>query len=426
MDSNKVTEARLYRIYPTEEQQKAINFYIECNRLMWNAMLGKVYTPVTDKLSKKDSLYKTLNRLDYKDQKELAKRLNKIMPKKVYTEIEKLKCADTAMYGYTKKVLKQSFSNHFKNPKHFKMPKFKSFKDTLYQGRYTTAAGNFSYFKSKDIFKLSKVGNIRIINHYFSKGRLFRVSVQRKPDNTYYVSLFFEQENHTKIYPKTDKEVGIDFNVDNDTALALSDKKFVKRPRVKKILPKLDWESHKLGKKRDKLLKSWVKYNNSIEKADKITFSEYLKNSFNYQKLRLKVARINHRIRRIYNYWIKKTTSILVKTYDKIVIEDLKSSNMIKNHHLARALAQSHFRELRTTLEYKALWSSKNVISVDPKYTTQTCSNCGYTLNKENRLTLRDREWICPECGKFHIRDINAAINILNKSKKMVDNLVEV
>lgn len=417
MNKNKVIEARLYRIYPTKKQQNTINFYIECNRLMWNAMLGKVYTPITNELSKKDSLYKTLNNLDYKKQKKLAKGLNSITPKKVYIEFEKLKYADISIYDCTKKTLKQAFSNHFNNPKHFKMPRFKSFKDTLYQGSYNTAAGSHSYFKSKDIFKLSKVGNIKIINHYPSKGRLFKVTVQRKPDNTYYVSLFFEQENYTKIYAKTGKEVGIDFNVDANTALALSDKKFVKRPKVKKILSKLDWETHKLGKKRDRLLKEWIKYNNSIEKGDKITFSEYLKNSFNYQKLRLKVARINHRIRRIYNYWIKKTTSILVKTYDNIVIEDLKSSNMIKNHHLARALAQSHFRELRTTLEYKALWSNKNVISVDPKYTTQTCSDCGYTLNKEDKLTLRDRNWICPECGKFHIRDTNAAINILNKSK---------
>lgn len=61
-------------------------------------------------------------------------------------------------------------------------------------------------------------------------------------------------------------------------------------------------------------------------------------------------------------------------------------------------------------------------ISFDPKNTTQTCSACEFVMgtNGTNKLTLADREWTCPNCGKFHIRDWNAAKNILRKGLQQI------
>jgi len=94
-----------------------------------------------------------------------------------------------------------------------------------------------------------------------------------------------------------------------------------------------------------------------------------------------------------------------------IVIEDLKTSNMIKNHKLARAIANQSWRALRLMLEYKCNWYGKKLIAINPFKTSQICSNCGYDDGKHE---LDIREWTCPNCHKTLDRDTNAAKNILN------------
>lgn len=422
MDKDKFSEARQYRIYPTNEQIERINDNIEFNREMWNAMLAYTYDEQIKKIKeeykkgyKTKQLYSLLNRLEYKEQKAISKKVNKISPKKIYSEITRLKFGDTTLYGYTRKTMQQAFKNHFKNPKKFGMPRFKSYLETVYQGSYSTGAGTHSYFKTPSIFKLSKIGDVKLINHYPCDGRMFKITVIRKPNDTYYVSCFFEVSQHTRQFPKTGKSIGIDFNVDEVTALATSFGQLINRPSTKRLCERYDFENHKLGKKREKLKQTIAEYN--IKHKDNPTS---LAGFSNYQKNRLKVAQIQQRIRRIYDYWIKSTASVLVKNYDTIAIEDLRVSNLLKNHKLARSIARSHFRELRIVLEYKASWSNKKVVAVNPKLTTQTCSNCGYVLKKGERLKLADRQWTCPNCHASHVRDINAAKNILRKAVKVV------
>ncbi|WP_282804088.1 RNA-guided endonuclease InsQ/TnpB family protein, partial [Secundilactobacillus kimchicus] len=110
------------------------------------------------------------------------------------------------------------------------------------------------------------------------------------------------------------------------------------------------------------------------------------------------------------NDYLHKLTKQLVEQYDVIKIEDLKAKNLLKNHKLARAIANQSWRELRSQLEYKCAWYGKQLVTVNPKKTSQICSNCGYDDGKH---TLDIREWTCPNCGINHDRDINAARNIL-------------
>ena len=108
----------------------------------------------------------------------------------------------------------------------------------------------------------------------------------------------------------------------------------------------------------------------------------------------------------------------LVKNHDYIFAEYLKIRNMIKNHKLAKAISDSGWRSFLTILEWTALKRNKTFILIDPKNTTQMCSTCG--VISDEKIILGIEEWTCPNCGTYHIRDINAAINIKNKGLSLV------
>jgi putative transposase len=100
-----------------------------------------------------------------------------------------------------------------------------------------------------------------------------------------------------------------------------------------------------------------------------------------------------------------------VLEYYTIVIENLKISNLLKNHKLARSIAQAMFYTWKTLLEYKCTMYGRKLIIVNPRNTSQTCSNCGTKLKE--KLQLKDRTFRCPECSYAEDRDVNAARNIL-------------
>ena len=103
-----------------------------------------------------------------------------------------------------------------------------------------------------------------------------------------------------------------------------------------------------------------------------------------------------------------------VVNYDNIVIEDLKPMNMLKNHKLARVISQSMFYTWKVMLTYKCNFYGKMLHLVDPKHTSQTCSCCGNQL--QSKLSLSNRLFKCEDCDLEIDRDLNAAINILNKA----------
>ncbi|MCK9924246.1 transposase [Frankia sp. AgPm24] len=134
------------------------------------------------------------------------------------------------------------------------------------------------------------------------------------------------------------------------------------------------------------------------------------KGSANRAKARLKVARIHGRIADRRRDHLHKLSTRLVRENQTIVVEDLTVRNMVRNHSLARAIADAGWRDLRTMLEYKAGWYGRDVVAVDRWYpSSKTCSSCGTLVEK---LPLNIREWACA-CGVVHDRDVNAARNVL-------------
>lgn len=138
-----------------------------------------------------------------------------------------------------------------------------------------------------------------------------------------------------------------------------------------------------------------------------------LASSKNYQKQRKKTAFLHRKVQRQRKDYLHVLSKREVENQDIIAAEDLKVSNMKKNHKLAKAVSDAGWRTFLTMLQYKGALYGKTVVLVPPNYTTQTCSVCGYVMKGEEHLTLKTREWECPNCHTIHHRDTNAAKNIL-------------
>ena len=116
--------------------------------------------------------------------------------------------------------------------------------------------------------------------------------------------------------------------------------------------------------------------------------------------------------------FISKMTTEIVKNHDQIFVETLAVANLIKNHKLAKSLADVSLGRIRVELKYKCEWNDRDFIMIDRFYpSSKTCSSCGWI--KED-LTLADRSWTCQSCSVHHDRDINAAKNILAEGLKQM------
>jgi len=134
--------------------------------------------------------------------------------------------------------------------------------------------------------------------------------------------------------------------------------------------------------------------------------------SANKKKSAMKLARLHRRIANIRKGALHKLTTHLVKTHDRIVIEDLNVRGMLANGRLARHIADVGFHEFRRQIAYKAEWADVDVIVADPWFaSSKTCSICG---DKHDDLRLAERTWTCGGCETRHDRDINAAVNLKN------------
>jgi putative transposase len=134
------------------------------------------------------------------------------------------------------------------------------------------------------------------------------------------------------------------------------------------------------------------------------------KGSRRREKQRLRVARVQSRVRHARHYDLHKLTTRLVRDFDLICVEDLNVKGLARGRQ-ARGIQDAAFSELRRQLAYKSEWGGRVMVTVDRWYpSSKRCSRCQHTLDK---LRLDERQWTCPKCGTWHDRDINAARNLL-------------
>ena len=371
------------RIYPNLEQQMKIKLNFGYNRFVWNQMLNMMI-----KRYENNPEAPFLTSFD----------LNNLL-KQLKNEYPFLKDAESTSLQNTNHDLVEAYKKFFKQHKGF--PKFKSLK--FPKQSYQSNCGTNNIHQVGNQLKLPKLGLVEFKCGRKIEGKTKKATIRLSTTGKFYASILVDTE--IKELSKTNNSVGIDVGVKD--LMITSDG--VKYPTIRfdKILAKKKhyWEK-RLARRRLQAKKeiAWDKHNN-------VPVPRELSDFKNYLKAKLMVAKYNEKIANQRNNYLHMLTKSLVETYDVIKIEDLKAKNLMKNHTLARAIANQSWREIRRQLEYKCAWYGKQLVTVNPRKTSQICSSCGYDDGKH---TLDIRQWTCPNCGINHDRDINAAINILS------------
>lgn len=352
-----------YRIYPNKTQQKLLAKTFGCCRYVYNHFLKR--------------------RIEYHEKE--GKYINSFALSKELTilknELEWLKEVDCQALQQELRHQDNAFERFFKAKKGF--PKFKT--KHCYRYSYTTIL-NVSLDVENHKIKLPKIGKVNLRLERIPKGQIKSVTVKQVPSGKYFVSLTILEED--KYLPKKQiteqTTIGIDLGL-KDFAI-LSDGRKISNPKyLKQNLKKLAILQKRLSRKQ--------------------------KGSSNRNEARIKVAKQYEKITNLRKDFLHKLTHQLTheNQVSTLCIEDLSVSNMIKNHKLARSISDVSWYKFRTLLEYKCELYGKNLLIIGRFEPSSKMCTCGY-INKE--LTLADREWICPQCGTHHDRDILAANNI--------------
>lgn len=361
-----------YRIYPNKEQQKLIQKTFGCCRFVYNQTLAyrkELYETKKESMSKFDC--------------------NNYVTRILRKRYEWLQ--DVDKFSLTNAVfnMDSAYRKFFKE--HSGYPKFKSKRNHKKSYKTNLSGKNIEVSFKNNKIKLPKLKWIKAKVHRKFTGKIKSATISQNSSGKYFVSILVETE-HIPM-KENDNSVGIDLGIKD--LLITSDGEKFDNIRITK------------------------KYENKLAKEQRV-LDHKQKFSKNYEKQRIKIARIYEKIHNTRIDYLHKISHQLISENQVIVSEDLAVSNMVKNHNLAKAISDCGWYELTRQLEYKAEWNGRTYVKIG-RYvpSSQTCNICGY-VNK-NTKDLSVRKWTCSQCGTVHDRDINAAINILNEGMKMLE-----
>ena len=229
------------------------------------------------------------------------------------------------------------------------------------------------------------IGRMKLIGsrdlHFYDPSLIKRVRLIKRADGVYAQFCIDVERNENII--STGNKIGIDVGLNHFYTDSNNQK--VDNPRFLR-------KSLKLLKKRQRQV------------------SKKQKGSTNRRKAVNKLARTHLKVSRQRKDFVVKTARTLCTSNDVIVLENLNVSGLVKNHNLALSISDASWSIFREWLEYFGTIFNREIIAVNPKFTSQDCSNCGQRIKK----SLSTRTHQC-SCGTVLCRDHNAAINILAK-----------
>ena len=355
-------KAYKYRLYPTKEQEEKIQFTLERCRLLYNRLLDE----------RRFAYERDKTTLNYYNQ------ANTLNERKKY--IPALKQVHSQVLQDVVRRLDKAFQAFFRRVKAGETPGYPRFKSAGRYDSFTYPQGGYSINGHK--FTLSKIGEVKIKLHRQPQGKIKTCTVMVK-NGKYYVSLSCEVESNT--LPETKATVGIDLGVKH---LAItSDGEFYEHPKF------LRESERKLHRKQRSI-------------------SRKKKGSARRRKAIRELARLHEHIADQRRDYAHKVSRKLVSEYGLIAFENLNVQGMVKNHHLAKSIVDASWNQLVQYTTYKAEEAGRRVVLVDPKNTSQLCSNCGGIVPKK----LSERVHRCDHCGYVQDRDVNAAQNILKRA----------
>src|SRR5574344_1520758 len=388
------------RIYPNQEQKILIDKTFGCCRKLYNEHLqerNEFYIdnilPMKNKITEKEKkeIYKTFKPKTEKEWKAVYPYLTEVSSTSL--QQARMDC-DNAFVNFFK-------SNNGSRKGKSGFPKFKSKKDNHQSYREPNVNENCQCLFENRIVKIPKIGKVQFKDRQFPKWwnqiqKLCSITISKSCSGNYYVSILFEIENVKYKVENRKEAIGLDFSpsemyVSSENQTGKNFGYVAQKQKHHKQLKRLE---RRLARKQ------FLKDPSSPRKLP----------SKNREKARIKLARLEEHIAFCRRDWIEKESLRLVKSYDKVVVEDLNLKGISKFLRNAKNMNDTSWATFVSKLQDKGKIYGCEVNKIDRFYpSSQLCHNCGYQFKN---LTLSMREWTCPECGKSHIRDLNAALNI--------------
>lgn len=367
------------RLYPTKSQEQLMWKHIGCCRFIWNYML----------VLQEDRYHNGEKHLSAFDMHNLLKPLK-----------------DDGEHGWLREVshaslqrscgdLNEAYQRAYKKTARF--PKFKSKKKT--KQNYPVRADSL-YLIDEKLLHLEKLGGVRYKTDFdLPKGRGHKFSNPRISYRSGKWMLSFGLECENQVRELNDYSMGIDLGVKETMVVAYGDEQLVfhninKSRKVRQLKQRMkhlqrsisrEYEANKQGS-------AYVKTSNIVRQEDAL------------RKMYSRLTGIRM------NYIHQSTHKLIELLPRRVVMEDLNVQGMMKNRHLSKAIQEQCFYEIIRQMKYKCEWNSIEFVQANRFYpSSKMCSRCGCV---HKGLKLKDRTFICPECGFTIDRDYQAALNL--------------